>query len=215
MTMARLMNHSLSRCSCPAVSRKANCGAGCARAGILRTEAMTPANKIFTRLIGGRSARQLRRAQIGPFRNLWHLRRIFLECFEDEFDGLLQLRVLSPGIVLWRDLDVHVRFCAVVFDSPFHIFKPKGKLWLGGDAAVNQPVPRPDSDDAAPGSFPHQRSEVHQLERMRDDIAVGTRVFVAYRYHRTEDRFGRIRCWNAPTRKIVTDSPAREFFQNQ
>ena len=53
-------------------------------------------------------------------------------------------------------------------------------------------VARPDADDAAPGARADQRADAHQLEAVREDVAVGAGVLVGQRHHRPGRRLRRV-----------------------
>ena len=76
-------------------------------------------------------------------------------------------------------------------------------------------VARPDADDAAPGARAHQRADAHQLEAVREDVAVAAGVFVGQRHHRAGGRFLGVGRGAAPARHVVGDALARHLLQQQ
>ena len=97
---------------------------------------------------------------------------------------------------------------AVVLDAPADVVEPERELGLRGLGAVDQRVARPDADHAAPGARADQRADAHQLEAVREDVAVRARVLVGERDHRAGDRLVGVRRRLAPALQVVADALA-------
>ena len=76
-------------------------------------------------------------------------------------------------------------------------------------------MPRPDADHAAPGARAHQRADLHQLEAVREDVAVGAGVLVGQRHDRAQRRLVRVGRRPHPARGAVADALARELLQQE
>ena len=100
------------------------------------------------------------------------MRRPLGEQVQRDFDGLVQLRICTAGVVLRCIVDLDVGVGAIVFDAPANVVEEERELRLGGDRTVGEAVPRPDPDHPAPRPFADQRPELHQLERVREDVTV-------------------------------------------
>src|SRR5579862_2967507 len=74
---------------------------------------------------------------------------------------------------------------------------------------------RLDADDAAPGSFSDERTELVEFERVAENVAVGTGELIGERDDRAADRLGRIRNRRAVTRRVVADALACELLEQQ
>jgi hypothetical protein len=66
----------------------------------------------------------------------------------------LELAVAAGGRVLRRVVDLDVGIGAVVLDAEADIGEPERELGLGRLGAVDEAVPWPDADDAAPVRVP-------------------------------------------------------------
>src|ERR1051326_743970 len=100
------------------------------------------------------------------------VRRTLGDLVQRRLNCSIQLRIRSVRVVLWRVVHLDVRVSAVVLDPPAHVVEEERELRLRGDGAVNQAMPRPDADHAAPGPLTYQRPQLHHLERVREDVAV-------------------------------------------
>ena len=155
----------------------------------------------------------LRRSQIRDFADLRSKRRIRFQEFCDFGDGAVQLRISAAPIIMRIDVDFDIGFCSAVFDLPADIGEPMRKFRLGGDTAVDQAMPRPNSDDAAPGALSDQRTGFPQLEGMAKEIAVRACVFIRDRNHWACRAFIGIGKCAEPARMIGAQPLSTEFFQ--
>src|SRR5579872_4049408 len=112
---------------------------------------------------------------------------------ESHLNRAVQLRIGAARIVLRRVVHLDVRVGAVVLDSPAHVVKEERELRLGGDCPVDQTMAWPDADDAAPGPFADQWTQLHQLEGVREDVAVRSSQLIGQGDHRPGRRL--IRVW--------------------
>src|SRR5579864_5515046 len=182
-------------------------GAASASAAISRNRT-TP---MAWRLSPGVAGRQFAATQNRPLAERG-LRRGLRE-IERDFERLLELPIVSGERVLRRVVDLDFRIGAVILDGETDVREPERKLRLRRFAAVDELVPRVDADDAAPGTHAEQRPDLHQLEAVREDVAVGARVLVRQRDHRAGRRLHRIGLGLPPAREVVADASARHFLE--
>ena len=116
-----------------------------------------------------------------------------------------QLPVALLCRVLRRVVDLDIGIRSVVLDSPAYVVEPERKLGLRSLGSVDERVPRPDADDAAPGPCADEPADSHQLEPVREDVAVGTRVLVGERDHGPGRGLVGIGPGLAPSLQVVAD----------
>src|SRR5205085_5975513 len=100
------------------------------------------------------------------------MRRPSGELVQRSLNSPIQLGIGAAGIILWRIVNFDVGISPVVLHAPADVVEEERELRLCGDRAVDQSVPRPDADYPAPGALAHQRAQLHQLEGVREDIAI-------------------------------------------
>src|SRR5205823_10186142 len=100
-------------------------------------------------------------------------------------------------------------------DLPPDVAEPEAELRLRRHAAVNEGVPRPDPDHAAPRALADQRAELHGLEVLAEDVAVRAGELVGQRDHRAVGRILRPRLRTEPARLHVCEPPPRELLEQQ
>ena len=69
------------------------------------------------------------------------------------------------------------------FDAPADVVEEERDSGWVVDGSVREHVSRPDADDAAPGAFADQRPQLHQLEGVREDVAVRASQLVGQAHH--------------------------------
>jgi hypothetical protein len=93
-------------------------------------------------------------------------------------DTSVELRILALAIFVRSDLDVDIGIGAVVLNIPPDVHKPLREFGLRRYTAVDEMMARPNSNHAPPRASADQWPDFLQLERVGEDIAVGTSIFV-------------------------------------
>src|SRR5678816_817017 len=116
-----------------------------------------------------------------------------LELGECDVDRTVELRVDPGRVVLRAVLHDDVRIGPVVLDAPPDVAEPEAELGLRRNGAVDERVPRPDSDDASPRALADELAEAEQLEHVTEHVAVRASELVGDRDARTEHGIVRVR----------------------
>ena len=122
---------------------------------------------------------------------------------------------MAGDVILRRIVDVDIGIGAVVLHRPADVREPERELGLSHRGAVDQRMARIDADHAAPGALADERADLHQLEAVREDVAVGAGVLVGERDQRAEGGVGRVGVGLFPPREVVADALARELLEQE
>src|SRR5262249_43337909 len=138
------------------------------RSSMMASKVTPSCPNFLTRL----ARRQGRPREHRPLAELGQPGLVLLGQLERGGERHFQPAVEALARVLRRVVDLDRRIRAVVLGPEADVAEPERELGLGRGRAVDQRMTRPDADDTAPGAGAYQRTEVHQLEVVREDVAV-------------------------------------------
>src|SRR5208337_1786179 len=131
---------------------------------------------------------------------------MLFQLLHHDFDGLVELSVVSLTVRRWIQIHLVVRRNAMVLHFPLAVKTVDGGTWSRNATAVEEFGIAADADKPSPGSFADERAHAGFTEIPRQRVAAGAGHLVDDHHLRPVDRFR----WARPVVAFPGDNLAHE-----